>query len=294
MSKSVVPILGVSGVLACALTPLFALSTSCASTVKAYRTAETAAAKLLMPIEQENQLGLQVKQELEQKQNVKYSSDQVVVNYVREVAGRILEHAKKDRADVKWEVNVIDDLKTVNAFATPGGYLYVYTGLLQLADNEAELAGVMGHEAGHVVARHSARQMVSAYGLEAVTSMALGKNPNLLTKVGATLAAKGTLLAHSRSDEDEADEYGARYSSQAGYDPHGIITFFEKLKAKEGNTPKIMVWLSDHPATADRITRINQHIDEKALGGSDLGQQRFEAIRRRLGGSGSGAAQGTR
>jgi predicted Zn-dependent protease len=287
MSRSIVSFL-----LACTLTPLAALSTSCASTVKAYRTAETAAAKLLISNEQEAQLGLQVKQELEQKQNVKYLSDPVVVNYVREVAGRILESAKKDRPDVKWEVNVIDDPKTVNAFATPGGYLYVYTGLLQLADNEAELAGVMGHEAGHVVGRHTARQMVSAYGLEAVSSLALGKNPNLLAQIGATVAAKGALLAHSRSDEDEADEYGARYSSQAGYDPRGITSFFEKLKAKEGSTPKILVWLSSHPSTADRISRIHRYINEKGLGGSDLGQQRFEAMRRRLGGSGgsSGAS----
>lgn len=284
MKRSVVSVL-----LACTLTPLAALSTSCASAASAYRSAETTAAKLLISTEQESQLGLQVKQELEQKQNVKYLADPVVVNYVREVAGRVLEFAKKDRADVKWEVNVIDDPKTVNAFATPGGYLYVYTGLLQLADNEAELAGVMGHEAGHVVARHSARQMVNAYGLEAVTSMALGKNPNLLAQLGATVAAKGALLAHSRSDEDEADEYGARYSSQAGYDPHGITTFFEKLKATEGSTSKIMVWLSDHPATADRISRIKRYITEKGLGGSDLGQQRFEAVRRRLGGASGGA-----
>ena len=74
---------------------------------------------------------------------------------------------KRDRPEVNWQINVIDDSKTVNAFATPGGYLYVYSGLIMAADNEAELAGVMAHETGHVVARHSARQMVDAYGLSA-------------------------------------------------------------------------------------------------------------------------------
>ena len=116
---------------------------SCASTSGTLSSLETSAAKLLVSDEQESQLGLQVKQELEQKQNVKYVSDPVVANYVREVAGKVLEVAKKDRPEVQWTVNVIDDPKTVNAFATPGGYLYVYTGLLLLADNEAELAAVL-------------------------------------------------------------------------------------------------------------------------------------------------------
>src|SRR5215468_1110353 len=202
--------------------------------------AETLAAKTFISDEDENQLGLQVKQELEQQQDVRYIKDPAITDYVRGVGERIFQFASKERPNLNWQLQVIDDPKTVNAFATPGAYVYVYSGLLIAADNEAELAGVLAHESGHVVARHSARNMIDAYGLEAVTALALGKNPSLLTAVATSIAAKGSLLAHSRSDENEADEYGARYSSMAGYDPHGLVTFFQKLQAKEGNSSQLM------------------------------------------------------
>jgi len=238
-------------------------------------------AKALVPDEQEAQLGAQVKQELD-KQGTKYIQDPEIVNYVRGVAQKIFVSADKDRPGVKWQVHVIDDPKQVNAFATPGGYLYVYTGLLMAADNEAQLAGVWGHESGHVVARHSARQMVDAMGLETVIGIALGQNPNQLEQLAATLAAKGALLSYSRQDETEADEYGARYSAQAGYDPHGIIQFFEKLKTMEGQQPAFAKYLSDHPATEDRIVHLRQYIQEKGLSGSQLGADRLKPVKEKL------------
>ncbi|HZX40257.1 MAG TPA: M48 family metallopeptidase [Myxococcaceae bacterium] len=238
-------------------------------------------AKALVSDEQEDQLGQQVKQELD-KQGTKYVQDPEVVNYVRGVAEKIFVYASKDRPGVKWKVYVIDDPKQVNAFATPGGYLYVFTGLLMAADNEAQLAGVWGHESGHVVARHSARQMVDAMGLETVLSIALGENPNQLAELAATLATKGALLSYSRQDETEADEYGARYSAAAGYDPHGIIQFFEKLKAMEGNVPSIAKFLSDHPLTSDRIAHLQQYIAEKHLSGTVLGAERLRPVKQKL------------
>lgn len=244
--------------------------------------AETVAAKIFISDEQEKQIGLQVAAELEQKQKIRYLDDQVVSDYVRGVAERILASARRDRPGVEWQVHVIDDAKTVNAFATPGGFVYVYTGLLLAAADESELAGVLAHESGHVVARHSARQIVDAYGLEAVTALALGKNPGLLGKLASTIAVKGALLAHSRSEESEADEYGARYTSAAGCDPHGLVRFFEKLMAKEGHAPAVLTWLSDHPATTDRIARVNRYIDEHKLDGHDRGEERFAPIKQRL------------
>src|SRR5204862_6346258 len=120
--------------------------------------------------------------------------------YIRNIANLMIASGKKDRPDVQWQVNVIDDPKTVNAFATPGGFLYVYSGLLAAANNEAELAGVMGHETGHVVARHAARNLVTAYGLEALVSLAAGDNPGLLTQLATSIAANGLFLKHSRDD----------------------------------------------------------------------------------------------
>lgn len=262
-----------------AIASLMAGLLACSTTARVK--AETALAEALISDQDETKLGLQVQDELK-KQNVTYMDDPQINAYVEQVSGKLFPFAEKDRPGVKWQVKVIDDPKTVNAFATPGGFLYVYSGLLMAADNEAEVAGVMGHETGHVVARHSARQMVDAYGLQAVTSMALGEKPNLVAQVASALVGQGALLAHSRSEESEADEYGARYASAAGYDPHGLVTFFEKLQKQEGHTPQILTWLSTHPATADRIAKINQYIAQNNLTGSDLGADRLAPIKAKL------------
>jgi predicted Zn-dependent protease len=205
-----------------------------------------------------------------------------VVEYVRGVANKVIAFGKRDRPDVQWQVNVIDDPKTVNAFATPGGFLYVFTGLLAAADDEAQLAGVMAHETGHVVARHSARSMITAYGLEAVAALAGGQNPGLATQLATAIVGNGLMLKHSRDDETEADELGARYASQAGYDPNALITFFHTLQAKEGAMPGVMVFLSDHPATSARISHLQQFIAGNHLGGSNLGQGSFQPIKARV------------
>lgn len=243
--------------------------------------AETQVAKVLISPQEENQLGLQVQQQLAQK-DVKVVTDPRVVDYVQRVSNNVLQFAKKDRPEVTWHVYVIDDPKTVNAFATPGGYLYVYTGLLLAADNEAQIAGVMGHEAGHVVARHSARAMVDAMGLQAVTAMALGQNPNQVAAVAANLLAGGTMLAHSRGEETDADEYGVRYLADAGYDPNALIAFFQKLEQSEGKQPGFLKYLSDHPLTPDRITHLQQYIAEHHLTGSKEGSGELPGIQAKI------------
>ncbi len=255
------------------------LLSSCATS--ATRQVETTLAENLVSADQENQIGLQLKTDLEQNQKVVYMTDPIVVNYVRGVADKVITFGKKDRPDVSWQVFVIDGT-TVNAFATPGGYLYVYRGLLDLAANEAELAGVMAHETGHVVGRHAARSMVDAYGLDAVVKLAVGGNPGLVTQLTTGIATKGVLLHHTRADETEADEYGARYASAAGYDPHALMTLFESLKRTEGNTPALMTYLSDHPATQDRIDHLNAFITAQGLGGTNLGADAYHQMRAHL------------
>ncbi|HEX5746071.1 MAG TPA: M48 family metallopeptidase [Archangium sp.] len=240
------------------------------------------AAALLISDQQEAQLGMQVKQELETKEKIKYVEDPAVVEYVNNLAKPILQAANRDRANVKWKVSVIDDPKTVNAFATPGGYLYVYTGLLLAADNEAELAGVLGHEAAHVTGRHSAQALILQYGQQAIIEAALGKNPGTAAQIASSLAGTGTGLAFSRSNETEADELGAKYTSAAGYDPHGLVTFFQKLASAEGKTPGFMKWLSTHPPSADRVQHLNSYIAKNHLTGSNQGTGGLAAIKARL------------
>lgn len=246
--------------------------------------AEKAVAGVLISDEQEEQIGRQVKQELEQKEKIQYVQDPAVLEYVNRVATPILQQANRDRKGVKWKINVINDPKTVNAFATPGGYLYVYTGLLLAADNEAEVAGVLAHEAGHVVGRHSARAMVNAYGIQAITQLALGQNPGTAAQIAAQLVGGGAMLAHSRSEETEADEYGAKYTAALNYDPHGLITFFQKLQKMQGDTPGVLKWLSTHPTNAERVSHLDQYIAQKGLHGTELGAERLAPIKQKLGG----------
>ncbi|RKH06714.1 peptidase M48 [Corallococcus praedator] len=261
------------------LTLASGLTTGCA---KQRVGAEKAIAKAFISDEQENQLGLQVKKELETKENIQYVEDPEVLQYVRGISAPILAQANKDRSGVKWKVNVINDPKTVNAFATPGGFLYVYTGLLLAADTEAELAGVMAHEAGHVVGRHSARAMVNAYGLQTITQVALGQNPGTAAQIAAQLAGGGLQLAHGRSEETEADEYGARYSAAAGFDPNGLIAFFEKLQQMQGTQPSVLKWLSTHPTNADRIAHLRKIIAQQGLKGGRNDAGGLTAIKAKL------------
>src|SRR5262249_2193609 len=119
-------------------------------------------------------------------------------------------------------------------------------------------------------------------GAQTVIEIALGQNPNQLAALAANVAAKGALLSFSREDETEADEFGARYSAQAGYDPHGIIQFFEKLKAMEGQHPAFAQYPSDPPATEDRIKHLQEYIPEKKLTGSELGAERLQPVKQKL------------
>lgn len=239
------------GVLPRLLPPLLAaLLAGCAAQRVAL---EKSLAAQLVSDEQEKRLGLQVQADLEKNQKVRYLDDPLVKGYVDAVAARLLPLAERDRPGLKWTVRVIDGPTTVNAFATPGGFLYVYSGLLLAAADTAEVAGVLAHEAGHVVARHSARQMVAAKGMDFVSAVALGKNPGAVAQAAAAYAGKGALLAYGRSEELEADEYGVRYSGEAGYDPRGIATFFGKLQAQEKDRGGLQAWLSTHPPTPERV-----------------------------------------
>ena len=246
---------------------------------------ETVLAEALISDEQSNQIGEQVHADVE-KSGVRYVDDPIVRGYVEEIGNRIFTLARSDRAGVQYHVHVIDDPKTVNAFAAPGGHLFVYSGLLLAADNEAEVAGALSHETGHVVGRHVERAMVNAYGLQALASAALGNNPSPAKEVATSIVGGGLMAAHSRGEETEADEYGVRYASRLGYDPRAMITFLEKLQAMEGKTPGIMKWLSTHPLTPDRISHLKSYIEGNRLSGSELGAARHREVKSRLASSG--------
>src|SRR5262245_27535928 len=167
---------------------------------------ETLLARTLVTDEQMAEIGRQIHRELA-GQGVRYVTDPEVIGYVNGITSKLFPLARRDRPGIEYHVHVIDDPRTVNAFATPGGHIYVYSALLLAADNEAEVAGVLGHELGHVTGRHVERAVVNAYGVEALVGLAMGDDPSLARQIAASLAATGILRAHSRSEEIEADEY---------------------------------------------------------------------------------------
>jgi predicted Zn-dependent protease len=240
-------------------------------------------AKALVSDEEESKLGAQLHDEL-LKKNTTILDDPEVTSYLRGITDPIFEQAKRDRPGVNWTLYVIDDPGTLNAFSAPGGGLYVYSGLLAAAHNDSEVAGVLGHEVGHEVLHHVAEKLVAASGLEALTAVALGNDPSMLEQIAAALLGKGALLAFSRDEERQADEYGARVASAAGFNPYGLVTFFQTLEKSEGAMPGVLRFLSDHPLTPDRIANIERLIKEERLPNTDVLPQteRLREIQARL------------
>jgi predicted Zn-dependent protease len=242
-------------------------------------TVETAAAKALISPAQAKAVGVQVQQQL-QKQGVRFVTDPTADGWVAQVADPLFVVARRARPDVsEWRVHVIDDPKTVNAFATTGGDLYVYSGLILLADDGAELAGVLAHEIGHVALYHVQRQMVDAVGLEALIAVGLGRNPGAAAQLAAGLGGKTVMLANSRGDEKEADDWGVVHANEAGYDPDGLVRFFRKLQAQEGKTSGLAAWLSDHPSTPSRVDDVERIIRERQLRATGRGPAGLDAVK---------------
>jgi predicted Zn-dependent protease len=182
----------------------------------------------------------------------KFIDDPVITEYVNRVGQNIVLHSD---AKVPFTIKVIDS-DEVNAFALPGGFFYVNKGLLLAADNEAELAGVMAHEIGHVAARHAMENQAKGSILEYMAmgaSIFLGGIPGMIFQNTAGLGLLGIFMKFSRSAEEEADRLGVQYMWAAGYDPTAMATMFEKLEAKNKKKPGFIAKaFSTHPAPPDR------------------------------------------
>lgn len=212
---------------------------------------------LLISMDQDKQMGLASVAEIE-KNPTEYplldsASYPTAYAHINRITKTILDsggvYAKEDFA---WRVKIIKRDDVLNAFCTPGGYIYVYTGLIKFLDNETQLAGVMGHEIAHADKRHSANQMVKNYGVTALVSiLSGGGQPGALS----TLATQLIGLSFSRADETEADKFSVKYLNGTSYDARGAKYFFEKLIAagQTGGTP---AFLSTHPNPETRVADI--------------------------------------
>lgn len=178
--------------------------------------------------------------------------------HIRRITNKILNSGNvKHKDDFVWQVKIIHDDNTLNAFCTPGGYIYVYTGIIKYLDAEDDLAGVLGHEIAHADNRHTTETMTREYGISTLLQIVLGNDPNTLV----VLAKNLTDLKYSRCHEAEADDFSVRYLSGTNYRCNGAASFFQKIEDAGGSsTPE---FLSTHPDPGNRIQNINKQAQNK-------------------------------
>jgi beta-barrel assembly-enhancing protease len=227
-----------------------------------------------MSDQDEVSLGGQINQQVARQYPL--SSNRQLTQYINEIGQKLAKNST--RPNIPYTFQVVND-KNINAFATMGGYVYVNTGLIATASNEAELAGVIGHEIGHIVGRHSLKQMKEQAIAQGVVTAA-GLDRNTAVQLGLQVGFK---LPRSRSDELQADQLGLANLTKAGYAPIGMVTFFEKLqKANSGSAPPS--FLSTHPATGDRISRLQESMNQAtAKKGAGLDSTAYKAKIKQLG-----------
>jgi len=206
--------------------------------------------------------------------------------YLTQLGKRLVAHLNTSGGEDPWEFHCVND-RSINAFALPGGFVFVNRGAVEAADNEAELAAVMAHELSHVALRHGTNQATKAQAAQAGVGLfgaLFGGSTGgaLLTQLGS-FTAGGVLLKYSRSAETQADVMGTQALYDSGYDPRAMAQFFEKLnqETKGKNPPQ---FLSDHPNPENRLERVDEEIDK--LGGVPPNARRdspeFEAIKREV------------
>jgi beta-barrel assembly-enhancing protease len=234
-------------------------------------------------MEHEIAIGKQLSQEVEK--SAKFIDDPVVTEYVNRVGQNLVRNSD---ARVPFTIKVIDS-DQVNAFALPGGFFYVNSGLILHADEESELAGVMAHEIAHVCARHGTKQQTKGDIVQLASIPAMIFIPyswaGYALYEGINLAIPMTFLKFSRDDEKEADYLGLQYMYKAGYDPNSFVSFFEKVEALEKKQPgTIPKYFATHPPTPDRIEAAQKEIADILPPRNEyiVTTSEFDMVKRRL------------
>jgi predicted Zn-dependent protease len=176
-----------------------------------------------------------------------------------------------------WELRIVQDDSVLNAFCLPGGYIYVYTGLIKYLNSEAALAGVIGHEMAHADQRHSVQQMVKNMGLGLLTQYIFGVDNSGLVNIGANLLS----LSFSRNDESEADALSVKYLYQTNYDARGAAHFFEQIE-KDQKNEGMLEFASTHPNPENRVQEIEKYWQELGAKKGELFEVRYQKIKSSL------------
>ena len=217
---------------------------------------------VVLPDDQMNSMGRQQFKQIKQEKPVERNP--AVNRYVRCVALAVARQAEDDTGVSEWEVVVFKD-DTANAFALPGGKIGVHTGLLGVAETPDQLAAVLGHEVGHVIARHGNERVSQALGVQlglATASAAMGDSENRGLVLGALgLGAQyGVLLPYGRTQESEADTIGQRLMAEAGFDPRAAVQLWRNMEQAGGQSPP--EFLSTHPSHSSRIRALQRGVDD--------------------------------
>jgi beta-barrel assembly-enhancing protease len=244
-----------------------------------------AGAAACVSIQQEIELGRQYAAEINQQLPI--VEDARIHGYINEL-GTLIQRQPGNR-DIPYTFYVVN-IDQVNAFAIPGGHVYINRGLIERSENLSELAGVVAHEIGHVEARHGTEQMERLQAAQAglaVATILLGQEPEGLAGAAVQVGAQAYFAHHSRADEFEADSIGVRLLPGAGIDPAGMAAFFQKLLEDRQRSPSIFEqWFSTHPLAEDRIDRVRAIIDALPPTGelrmTSAGYDDFKARVRRL------------
>jgi predicted Zn-dependent protease len=213
--------------------------------------------------DQDVQLGREAAEEIRQKVHV--TQNRFLQDYVAHIGRRLSRQPEAAATNFNFEFTLIDE-SAVNAFALPGGPMFIDTGLLKSADSEAEIAGVMGHEMAHIILRHGTNQLSkqNLLAIPAILAETVIGNGSLFAALTRGLIGVGlnsALLSYSRENESEADLLGARLAAEAGYDPRDLASFFAKLKKANGGArgeSRLAQFLSDHPSPGNREVAIEE------------------------------------
>lgn len=237
----------------------------------------------ILSTEQEVEIGRQAAQEIERE--LRLYNDPVVSAYINRLGQMLARHSHRSRLTYYFKVVDTDE---VNAFALPGGWLYVNRGLITTAENESELAGVIGHEIGHVDGKHGAQAISRQFGAAVVIDATLGGEDasvkrRVLKQVAAVSTGAGQ-LKYGRDAEREADRFAVAATYAAGIDPEGTATFFEKLMAMQEKEPGMLqVLFSTHPPSSERVVNVRAQIGGlPAKAGLARDSHRFQAIKKRI------------
>lgn len=219
----------------------------------------------LFTLDDDRQLGEQLAGEIASNpQEYPLLEDAQIDNYLENILSDILASPEIEyENDFNYNIQVINR-DVINAFAAPGGYIYIYTGLLKFLDNEATLSAIIAHEVAHVERRHATQRMTTQLGVNVLLDVILGDDPSTLETIGANLLTGLGYLQNSRSDEYEADEYSFNYLKSTIWYPGAGIFFFDKVKSNEGSSIFDEL-LSTHPMPQDRIDALQKLIDEANL-----------------------------